>query len=116
MNVNNRSAAQGNLDHVAFVADEGQWNLLKILHIKHFKCYHGKEGEKNEEQTLAEATFTALQVMLTNTRVEIGPMLILSDNESTVDIFKHKDILTDIRKTKKLVHLKGNPIKINEES
>jgi hypothetical protein len=47
--------------------------------------------------------------------VETGPMLLLCDNEFTVDIYKHTDIPTDIRKSKKQVHLKGNAIEINEE-
>jgi hypothetical protein len=34
-------------------------------------------------------------------------MWILCDNESTVDVFKNRDILSNIRRTNKPIHLKG---------
>ncbi len=45
-------------------------------------------------------------------------MWILCDNESTVDIFKNKSILTYIRKSNKPICLKGiegNTIEVDEE-
>jgi len=38
---------------------------------------------------------------------EINPMWILCDNESTVDIFKNKDLITNIRKSENPIKLKG---------
>jgi hypothetical protein len=51
-------------------------------------------------------------------KTEISPMWILCDNESTVDIFKNKSILTYIKKSNKPICLKGiegNTIEVDEE-
>lgn len=59
-----------------------------------------------------------LHVALAVLKVEINPMWILCDNKSTVDIFKNKQMITNIRKTKNLIWLKGiegNTIQVDKE-
>jgi hypothetical protein len=49
---------------------------------------------------------------------KIDPLWILCDSESTVDIFKNKNILVNLRKTNKPIRLKvieGNTLEIVEE-
>jgi hypothetical protein len=43
-------------------------------------------------------------VTLVVMRKEIDPLWILCDNESTIDIFKNKDILVNLRKMNKPIH------------
>jgi hypothetical protein len=109
-------------------------SLCKYPHIKCFKCgefgYYKsecprKDTSKNKEITAAignneqtEIAMTTLQVTLAVMRSEIDSMWILCDNESTVDIFKNKNILTNIRKSNNPIRLKGiegNTIEVNEE-
>jgi len=45
--------------------------------------------------------------MLAVIKEESNPMWILCDNESTVDIFKNTDLITNIRETKRPICLKG---------
>ncbi len=107
-----RSAAQKGLDQVAFVTD-GKWTklgrtLCKYPHTKCFKCGEfghyksdcpGKDKTNNQETSNAgqtEIAMTTLQAPLAVTKSEINSMWILCDNESTVDIFKNKNILTKI--------------------
>jgi hypothetical protein len=57
-------------------------------------------------------------VTLAVTRMTIDPMWILCDNESTVDIFQNKDMLSNIRRTMTPIRLKGidgNSIDVEEE-
>jgi hypothetical protein len=59
-----------------------------------------------------------MHVTLAVLKVEIDPILILYDSESSVDIFKNKQMITNIRKSKKPIRLKGtegNTIKVDEE-
>jgi hypothetical protein len=48
-----------------------------------------------------------MHVALAVMRAEINPMWILCDVESTVDIFKNKDLITNIRKSENPIKLKG---------
>jgi hypothetical protein len=86
--------------------------IVNYPHIKCFKCgefSHSKSDcpRKNKQtdqkqQDGAEGEGTALVTMhvtLAIMKKDIGPMWILCDNESTVDMFKNRDILTNIRKT-----------------
>jgi hypothetical protein len=134
--VNKRPTPSGGLDQVAFVTEgkrqrtEGGEN--KYPHIKCFKCgvfrhYKSDCPGKNQgssqavEERQQEPTQISLltqHATLAVTRTTIDPMLILCDNESTVDIFRNKDMLSNIRKTKTPISLKGidgNSIDVEEE-
>jgi hypothetical protein len=59
-----------------------------------------------------------MQVALAATTEEINPMWVLCDNDSTIDVFKNRAILVNIRRADKPIKLKGiegKTIKINEE-
>jgi hypothetical protein len=59
-----------------------------------------------------------LHVVLAVMKVEINPMWILCDNESTVDIFKNRQMVTNIYTTSNPIQLKGikgNTIHVEEE-
>ncbi len=55
--------------------------------------------QQAQEATLVTATTltTIATTLSTSSESKINPMWILCDNESTVDIFNNKDILTNIR-------------------
>jgi len=124
-NHNKRPAGQGGgLDHVAFVTEgkrqrqEGEPKYYP--HIKCFKCNQmghyksdcpkkGNDGNtnSNEGQEPPAITLTTLHVSLAVLKKEINPMWILCDSESTVDIFKNRALLMNIRKTSRPIRLKG---------
>jgi len=63
-------------------------------------------------------TLTTIHVALAVGKQEIDLMWILCDSESTVDIFRNKSLLVNIRKTSKPIRLKGiegQTIEIEEE-
>jgi hypothetical protein len=49
-----------------------------------------------------------MHVTLAVMKKEINPMCILCNNESTVDVFKNRDILLNIRRTNKPIRSKRN--------
>ena len=134
-----RPINQGGLDHVAFLTEgkrqRGEGNESRYFpHIKCFKCNqmgHYKSdcpsGKKSKDDNNSSGETQEPAVTLTMTHVslavmkrerEINPMWILCDSESTVDIFKNKSILMNIRKANKPIRLKGiegKTIKIEEE-
>ncbi len=58
-------------------------------------------------------------ITLAANQKEVDPMWILCDSESTVDIFRNKNILTNIRTAEKPIQLKGiggkKGIRVNQE-
>ena len=62
-----------------------------------------KPKKQREMQNTLMMMHDALAVM----KIEIDPIWILCDNESTVDIFKNDEILTNIRKTLKPIEITG---------
>jgi hypothetical protein len=75
----------------------------------------GGNEDKQEHQT--ETALMTLHVALAVMKVEINPMWILRDNESTVDIFKKRQTVTNIHTTNNPIRLKGieGTIHIEEE-
>jgi hypothetical protein len=72
----------------------------------------------NERHEQAQVTLTTMHVTLAVAKQEIDPMWILCDSESTVDVFRNKSLLANIRKTSKPIRLKGiegQTIDIEEE-
>jgi hypothetical protein len=66
----------------------------------------GKKGNNdgyntNGERQELDVTLTTMHVSLAVVKQEIDPMWILCNSESTVDIFKNKSLLVNIRKTKR---------------
>lgn len=71
------------------------------------------------EQQQSEVMLTTMQATLAVMKAEIDPMWILCDSESTVDTFKNKSMVVDIRKTDNPIWIKGidgNVITVNEEA
>jgi hypothetical protein len=131
-NLHKRGAPEGGLDQVAFMT-EGK--KLKpngnFLHIKCYKCgkfghyksdckekkNQEKEGEAKTTEFCQVITVTALmtQAMWVQKKEEIDLLWILCDNESTIDIIKNQEMITNIRKTKNpiaLTGIGGEPMKI----
>jgi hypothetical protein len=130
--VNKRNFGQ-ELDQVAFVTDgkkqKTDGGMIKFSHIKCFKCRQfghyksdcpGKLEQKGAEApTEPAAPLTTLQVTLAVTKMEINPWWILCDNESTVDIFKNKNMLVDFKKTRNPIKIKGidgNAVLVDQEA
>ena len=131
--VNKRNSGQ--LDQVAFVTngkkqkrDEDIMSIIKFPNIKCFKCGefgHCKSdcpGKKKQENRVEESggqnALMTVHVALAVIRIEINPLWILCDNESTALIFKNKEMITNIRKSENPIRLKGiegNPIIIDQE-
>lgn len=115
-NQQNKRSAATCLDQVAFMTEAKRMKsdgiLAKYLHIKCFKCGefgHYKsdcpgKNKNSDESPPTETALTMLQVTLVVMRKEIDPLWILCDNESTIDIFKNKDILVNLRKMNKPIH------------
>ncbi len=61
-----------------------------------------KPKKQREMQNTLMMMHDALAVM----KIEIDPMWILCDNESTVDIFRNKNMITNIRKSENHIRLK----------
>jgi hypothetical protein len=117
----NLSQTEG-LDQVAFVMEgiriKSDGNFP---HIKCFKCnkyghYKSncpeKEGDEEREELESEVcqVITAMTLMTKVSflnKEEIDPMWILCDNESTVNIFKNDEILTNIKRTDKPIEITG---------
>jgi hypothetical protein len=121
-NNNKWTVGQGGLHQVAFLADGKKQKQggepRYYLNIKCFKCNqfghyksacpvrnkengHGGNTNDNERQEQAQVTLTTMHVTLAVTKQEIDPMWILCDSESTVDVFRNKSLLANIRKTSK---------------
>jgi hypothetical protein len=114
----------GQLDQVAFVTDgkkqkidEDIMNIMKFPNKKCFKCGefgHYKSncpGEKKQinrvEESGGQNALMTVHVALAGVRIEINPLMILCDNESTVNIFKNKQMITNIRKLENPIRSKG---------
>jgi hypothetical protein len=138
-NNNKRPAGQGGgLDHVAFLTEGKRYKHENdesryFPHIKCFKCNqmgHYKsdcpiaktkkagEGTAERQEQEPAVTLTTMQVSLAVVKHDIDPLWILCDSESTLDIFKNRSLLVNIRKTEKPIRLKGiegKTIEIEEE-
>ncbi len=122
---NNNRRTQPYLDQVAFMTTaEGEHSddeRSKHSHIKCLKCGtygHYKSdcpkkttGRQQEQNTIQRVNATTLmtraQVLSTMEEQHIDPMWLLCDNESTVDIIKNKDMLTNLRRAKKQIEVSG---------
>jgi hypothetical protein len=62
---------------------------------------------ESQEESSTQITLNTVHVTLPVTKEQIDPMWIQCDNESTVDVFKNKSILVNIRKTNNPIRLKG---------
>jgi hypothetical protein len=108
---NNKRPTPGELEQVAFVA-EGK--RTRAEHITCFQCK--KKGHyksdcpelqaSNTETVVTATTLTTIATTLSMSETAINPMWILCDSESTVDIFKNKTMLANIRKAEKPIKLK----------
>jgi hypothetical protein len=129
--VNKRNISQGGLDQVAFITEGKRQKVdknfkidkdfLKFPNIKCFKCGqfgHCKSDCPGKKRTSTEDTdaegenevqsaLMTMHVTLAIMKSEINLMWILCDNESTIDIFKNKDLITNIRKSENPIKLKG---------
>ena len=60
-----------------------------------------------QEHTTTDTITGVFYVALAVVRIEINPLWILCDNESTVNIFKNKEMITNIRKSENPIRLRG---------
>lgn len=130
---NKGTTIQDGLEQVAFVTDGKRIKTGKEFpHIKCFKC--GKMGhyksdcqEKRNKEDESDVSHKVCQViqattLMTNAqgmneKESINQIWILCDNESTVDIIKNKNMITNIRNTKKLIEITGiggTKIRVNQ--
>jgi hypothetical protein len=115
-NNNKRTNIQGGLDQVAFVTEGKKTKTNDHSHIKCFKCNQYGHYKSNcptlqnpaEHTNIVTATtLTTIATTLSASKESvINLMWILCDTESTVDIFKNKNIITNIRKATRPIMLK----------
>jgi hypothetical protein len=131
----NKRTIPGGLDQVAFVTDGKRMrNSKEHPHIQCFKCKkygHYKndcpgtgtsaantEGSDQVQVVTATTLMTRARVLTMSNKESIDPMWILCDNESTVDIVKNKNMITNIRQTKKPIEITGiggEPTRVQQE-
>jgi hypothetical protein len=82
------------------------------------KAKKASEGTTERQEQEPAVTLTTRHVSLAVVKHDIDPLWILCDSESTVDVFKNRSLLVNIRKTEKPIRLKGiegKTIEIEEE-
>jgi len=64
-------------------------------------------GNQQQEMPEVQTALATFHVTLAAIKIEINPMWILCDNESTVDIFKNRQMISNFGKSKNPICLKG---------
>jgi hypothetical protein len=126
-NNNKRPNIPGGLDQVAFITDGKRLKTGKEFpYIKCFKCgkfgHYKSDCPESKEKESGEEVCQIIQMTTLMTRTNqrtikesIDPLWILCDNESTVDIIKNRNMVTDIRETNNPIEITGiggQPIRV----
>ncbi len=121
-NLNKRSNTTG-LEQVAFMTKKDRKGYEQELpdhrQIKCFKCrvmgdYKSDRPKKmqgnaeQQTQVISATTLMTRAVTLAATNSEVNPLWILCDSESTIDIFRNKNILTKSMMRKETYLFKGD--------
>jgi hypothetical protein len=138
-NNTNKRGVPGGLDQVAFLVKRGRegdspeetaerpkkdrsklmcFNCLQYGHYKS-ECKNPDPRKQGGTQSMTATTLmTRAKVMMMHNEEEINPMWILCDNESSIDVIKNANMITNIRPPRKTIELTGiggKPMQIQHE-